>query len=135
MEGLRFKRRSDLLNFSTKYPGALGAAFLIQLKAKLHGGAPRKLGDLYRVDPTVWALTQSQLKEMRDIREVQSLSAVLLALNTNNIPRAVDMVCQRIREIKQAKGAGGSWEKAELLSLLPSTQASSTVLPDGAMGL
>eukprot|EP00974_Lingulodinium_polyedra_P085210 8249302-Lingulodinium_polyedra.AAC.1 len=41
MESLRFRRRSDLLNFSAKYPGALGAAFLIQLKAKLHGGAPR----------------------------------------------------------------------------------------------
>ena len=53
MEALRFRRRSDLMHFSTKYPGALGAAFLIQLKAQLHGCAPKKLGDLHKVDPAV----------------------------------------------------------------------------------
>ena len=63
------------------------------------------------------------------------MSAMLLALNVGNIPKAVDTICQRIREIRSAKGPGGTWEKAELLSLLPSTAASSTALPDGAMGL
>ena len=31
MEGMRFKRRSDLTKFATRYPGALGALFLVEL--------------------------------------------------------------------------------------------------------
>ena len=73
------------------------------------------------------------LKEIRDLREVQRLSKLVAQLNAN---RLLDLACQRIREIMLAKKSGGSWEKAALVSLLPSDQASmSSALPDGCLDL
>ena len=90
--------------------------------------------DLYNLDATVWAGTGG-LKEVRDIREVQLLTQVLTTLGQSKFSSAVDLICQRIREIHVAKKAGSSWEKAELVSLLPSTQASSSPLPEHALAL
>ena len=93
------------------------------------------MSDLYRVDVATWASTNSGLKELRDQREVTVLGKVLTLLNRKREKEAADLMVQRVREILQAKRAGGSWEKAELISLLPSTSASSTALPDGALAL
>jgi len=134
-EALRFKRRSDLVNFASRHPGALGALFLHQLRVKLNLGPAHKLGDLYHTDITTWAATSTGLKETRDLREVQALSKVLLEINKDNLPQAVDIIAQRIREIKAAKSSGGSWEKAELVSLLPCSQPGSSMMADASMAL
>ena len=134
--GLRFKPRSDLVNYASKYPGALGALFLSQVRMKLMGGQVEDFKDLYKTDPTVWAGTLTGLKEIRDLREVQLLSKVVSELNKDRIPQAVDLMTHRIREVLAAKKAGGSWEKGALVSLLASDQASmGTSMPDGALDL
>jgi hypothetical protein len=134
MESLRFKRRSDLVNFARSHPGALGALFLTQVRHRLAKGPPSQMKDLYHLDATVWGAA-SGLREVRDLREVQLLTQVLTTLGQDRLPAAVDLVCQRIREVCLAKKTGSSWEKAELVSLLPSTQASSSPLPEHALAL
>ena len=135
-QGLRLKRRSDLYKFAQDYPGGLGALFLIQLRQKLMSSPPEKVKDLYAVDPCRWGACMTGLKEIRDLREVQCLSKLVAQLNANRLPQALDLACQRIREIMLAKKAGGSWEKAALVSLLPSDQASMlSALPDGCLDL
>jgi len=134
-ESLRFKRRSDLINYAAKHPGALGALFLHHVRTKLSLSTAGKMDDLYRADVTTWAATGTGLKETRDIKEVQLLSKILLEINKDRLPQAVDIIAQRIREVRMAKQAGNSWEKAELISLMPGSQAGSTVLPDGCLAL
>merc|ERR1712086_221142 len=108
---------------------------MYQLRLRMHQGPPASMKDLYAVDAGVWAATASGLKEVRDQREVALLSRVLTLMNNKKNVEAADLACQRVREVLAAKRQGGSWEKAELISLLPSTQSSSTALPDGALAL
>ena len=63
------------------------------------------------------------------------LTKLLLELNKKNYSKVCDLVAHRIREVRMAKGTGGTWEKAELVGLMPVTAASSTALPDGALAL
>ena len=91
--------------------------------------------DLYAVEAGIWSSTATGLQEVRDQREVAVLSRVLALLNQRKIVEAADVAVQRAREVLAAKRAGGSWEKAELLSLLPTTQSSTAPLPDGALAL
>lgn len=89
-ERMRFKRRGDLINLH-KYPGALGALFLLQVRSRLSKGPTAELTDLRRLDTQAWTDGHSGLKELREFREV--------------------------REVQAAKRGGGSWERAELVSL------------------
>ena len=132
---MRFKRRSDLVNFAARHPGALGALFLHHVRGRLSLPAPEKKDDLYQTDITTWAATATGLKEVGDMKEVQLLSKVLLEINRDRLPQAVDIIAQRIREVRMAKAPGSSWEKAEIVSLVPSTQSGSVILPDGCLGL
>ena len=91
--------------------------------------------DLLDTDPTGWAATMCDLKDVRDLKEVQFLAKLLSDLNANRLPEAVDLLAMRIREIRMAKMAGGSWEKANAVSLMPSTATVTTALPDGCMSL
>ena len=91
--------------------------------------------DLYAVDAGAWATTASGLKEVRDLREIQLLCRVLANLNQKKEAEAADLLVQRVREVLVAKRPGGSWEKGELLSLLPASSASSTTLPEGGLVL
>ena len=127
-ESLRFRRRSDLVNFASRHPGALGALFLHHLRSKMSLPGARRMGDLCDADIATWAATKTELKEVWDMRKLQALSRVLMELNRNNLGKAVGAVVMRTREIKLAKSSGGSWEKAELVSLLPTSQPSATLL-------
>ena len=129
---MRFKRRSDLIKFAERYPGALGALFLSQVREKV---SVAKTGDLYSVDPQLWASTMSGLKEIRDIRKVQILCRLIVDMNNGRHARAMDTMTMRIREIKAAKSQGSSWEKASVLSLLSSDIPNSTSLPDNGLAL
>lgn len=56
-------------------------------------------------------MTQSGLKELRDLREVQLLSRVLMEISHNKLPKAVDLIAMRVREVLLAKGAGAPGTK------------------------
>ena len=135
MEGLRFRRRSDLLAFAGRHPGVLTCHMMTQIRARLLHGPPADMRDLYRVDAGLWAATAAGLKEVRDQREVAAESKALTYLAQGKHTEAADLLVQRIREVLLAKRAGGSWDKGELVSLLPSGQASSAQMPEGAMAL
>ena len=124
-----------MTTYALKHPGALTALFMYQLRLRMTGGAPKSMKDLYAVDPAHWAATAANLKEVRDQREVAVLTRVLSLMNDQKQAQAADVITQRVREVVFAKRPGGTWEKAELLSLLPSTAASSTMLPEGGMGI
>ena len=132
---LRFKKRADLLNYHMKYPGALGAHFLLQVQAKLGRTAPGSTRDLSAIDVSSWIAQSAEFKEVRDQREVQHLSRILAELGADRQGAAVDLIVQRLREVRFAKSAGQSWEKAAPISLLPSGSSASTALPDVAFAL
>ena len=116
--------------------GICQALFLAQLRARLHKCQPDSLHDLHRLDTTVWAAQMTGLKKVRDVREVQVLTKVLQKLNWGgSLPQALDILAQRIREVIQAKKAGSSWEKAQVLTFLPTDSAGSAPIPDGGMVL
>ena len=135
--GLRFKRRSDLMKFASKYPGALGAQFLAQVQEKSSRGAPRRTSEYHRIDLSTWASSGTHLKELRDQREVHMLTRILTQLNHQQLPQAVDAIALRLREILLAKGAAkeASWEKAAVVSPLPSGVPSNAPIPDNAFTL
>jgi len=135
--GLRFKRRSDLMKFSAKFPGALGAQFLAQVQEKASRSTPKRTTEYHKVDLSTWASSQTHLKDLRDQREVQVLTRILTQLNHSQLPQAVDAIALRLREILLAKGtsSGASWEKAAVVSPLPSGVASSAPIPDNAFTL
>ena len=54
LESLRFKRRSDLLNYARRHPGALGALFLCQVRARLQLWPPSSMRELYQMDLGSW---------------------------------------------------------------------------------
>lgn len=89
--------------------------------------------DSFHLDAQMWADHHSGLKELRDLREVRALTQTLMLLNQQKFPQAVGLICQRPREVQVAKKLDGAWEHAALLSPLPTSQASTTALPLGAL--
>ena len=134
-DGLHFKRRRDLLKFSSKYPGGLAAHFLHQVRRKLDKQAAVTTQDIISTDPTVWAHSQHGMKDVRDAREVQFLSKLLAEISLGRLPGAVDYIVMRIREIRMAKADKGTWEQAAAISLTPTSVSSNAALPDGAFTL
>jgi len=119
-ETLRFKTRADLIKLAAENPGALACQFLSAVRVALHEGPPTSTKDLNKVDVQRWARDSTGLKEMRDLREVQSLIMVLARINEDKLPDAVDAIAQRVKGILTAKSPKGSWEKAQVLELLAS---------------
>ena len=132
---LRFKRRSDLQAFAAAHPGALAAHMLCQIREKMSGGPPTSTSDIYKVDPTFWGARDGVLKDARDVKELSFLCQILLNMNKLNMARVADMATMRITELRFARASGQSWEKAEVLGLLPNGVASTTPVPDAAMCL
>ena len=92
---------------------------MMSVMEKLGKGAPRTTGSLQRVDVSQWAKDSTGLKELRDLREVQSLNLMLTHLQHHRLPEAVDVAAQRIKSILMAKQPKGSWDKSTLVELLP----------------
>ena len=128
---LKFKKRADLLNFHQQHPGGLAAPFLWQVKQLLGGAAPRSAKELSRADCSTWANMYTNLREIRDQREVQYLTKILLELGRNRLELVADLLAMRIREILSAKKDGGSWDKVSVLSLLPGNHGGQALLPEG----
>eukprot|EP00974_Lingulodinium_polyedra_P068884 6670192-Lingulodinium_polyedra.AAC.1 len=66
-----------------------------------------------------WAQQFSGVSELRDQREVLTLCKCLDHLNRHEVPEAVDTLAQRVVSVQAAKQKGGSWEKSELMELIP----------------
>ena len=105
--GMRFKRRSDLLNFASRHPGALAGHFFAQVREKLSRGEPKSAKELHETDAASW-LPLSGLKEVRDLREAAVLCKILVEFTNRKPERAADLVAMRLRELRFAKAAGGS---------------------------
>ena len=71
----------------------------------------------------------SGLADIRDQREVATLTMAIDHVNREQLAQALDLMTQRVVAIQCAKKKGGSWEKAEALELLPGT--GSAVVPVG----
>lgn len=130
VDQLKFKKKGDLVNFAARHPGALTAHFLAGVYARLSKGTISRSSQLRDVSVAAWAHQFSGLTEVRDIKEVITLSEILDHVNRREIARALDVLVQRILAIQAAKGNGGSWEKAEALELVNSQKslASSSML-------
>ena len=123
-----------MLNFHQTHPGGLAALFLWQVKQRLGGSAPRDSKELRRADCSMWASTHTSLREIRDQREVQYLTKLLLELGHGRLEQVADLLSMRIREILTAKRDGGSWDKASVMSvmsLLPGNHGGQALLPEG----
>ena len=132
---LRVKRRGDLLRLATRHPGLLAGQFLAQVRVKLNQEVPGDSTQLRETDASHWALVMSNLKDVRDQKELLFLPKLLKDIGGSRLPAAADLICMRIRELRQAKAEGGSWEKASVLSLMPGNHPASAPLADGAFTL
>jgi hypothetical protein len=130
VDGLKFKKRGDLVAFAARHPGALTAHFLASVYQRLSKGQLTRSSQLRDVSVTAWAHQFSGLTEVRDVKEVLTLAEILDAVNRKEISQALDVLCQRILAIQSAKQKGGSWERAEAIELVDNrrTLASSSML-------
>ena len=113
VDGLKWKKKGDLVAFASKHPGALTAPFL--------GGSLRQVvqGDPITVISAEGCLSGSLGSPVHRIERGPRLEGD----PRREIERAMDILCQRILAIQAAKMKGGSWEKAEAIELV-STQKS-----------
>lgn len=124
LEALRFKRRPDLMAFHQEHGGALAAHFLCVVMQALMRGVPSSDTELRNVDVVKWAQHLAELKELRDSREVVTLSHIIKRISENRLPEALDVCAQRVKAICVAKAPKGSWEKASAVELMPLAGAS-----------
>jgi hypothetical protein len=70
---------------------------------------------LQEMDCTIWATMRMRVMGAAASNSVK----VLLEVGHRRLPQAMDLIAQRLRELRMEKSDGSSWEKASLLSLLP----------------
>ena len=110
----RFKKRSDLLIFAAKHPGALGANFINGVRQKLMKGGITRTSQLRDVELTEFVTTGSaSLKEVRDRREAMTILQTMDHLNKSELSQAMDVLAMRLVALLEAKAFGGTWEKVE----------------------
>jgi len=118
VEGHRFKKKGDVVQYAATHPGALSGYFLAQCFARLSKGTVSTQGDLNKVSVAQWASQHAGLSDIRDTREVATLASAMDAINRREVQQAMDILSQRILAIQLAKRKGGSWEKAEAVELI-----------------
>ena len=102
----KLRARGELLTFAAKHPGALSGFFLAMVHEKLSRGRVCRTGDLRKVSVASWAERHCGLNELRDQREVATLSAIMDAVNARDLSLAMDTLAQRILAVQQAKKTG-----------------------------
>ena len=131
----KLQNRTALLAFAMRHPGALTAHFLNVVHLRLSKGIPSNTRDLAKVSVAQWAEKYTELTELRDLREVQTLAECFDRLNRGEVEACADIIVQRIQAIRVAKKKGGTWEKAESLELITSGGSGGSLLPAGMVGL
>jgi len=119
LSSVRLRNRADLQNFATRYRGCLAAQFLIAVHNALSKGNPSTDREMMAVDLVRWSQEASGLKELRDLREIQSLCLIMSRLNQGRLEEAADAIAQRVKGVLSAKAPKGTWERAQLIELLP----------------
>jgi hypothetical protein len=133
LEAQRFKARGELLTFAAKHPGALSAHFLQIVHQRMMHGPLKRTKQLRDVNVSQWAASSTGLTEVRDLREVATLAAVMDYINSRDLGTAMDIIAQRVVAIQKAKSTGSDWKKAEALELV--TQSGNSALPSGMLRL
>lgn len=130
----RFKKRSDLLIFAAKHPGALTANFINGIRQKLMKGGILKTGQLRDVELTEYVSTGAAgFKEVRDRREAMTILQVMDYINQQEIEKAMDVLSMRLTALIEAKSTGGTWDKASKKELIP--EEGSSLAPAGLSGM
>ena len=130
----KFKKRSDLLIFAAKHPGALTANFINAIRQKLMRGGIVKTSQLRDVEMTEFITTGAAgLKEVRDRREAMTILQAMDFINQKELEKAMDVLAMRVTALLEAKGPGGTWEKAAKKELIPEEGAS--IAPAGLTGM
>ena len=130
----KFRKRSDLLIFAAKHPGALTANFINALRQKLMKGGILRTSQLRDIELTEFVTTGAAgLKEVRDRREATTLLQAMDHINQHELEKAMDVLSMRLTALLEAKGPGGSWEKASRKDLIPEENAG--VAPAGLAGM
>ena len=119
LDASKFRKRGDLVAYATKHPGALSAHFLSGIYAKIHKGNMQQSSQLRDVNVAAWASSHTGLTETRDLREVANIAAAMDLIQRDEVSAALDVLSQRVISIQSAKKAGGKWEKAEMIELIP----------------
>jgi hypothetical protein len=121
------------MEFHTRSPGALAAQFILAVMEKMNLGAPQNERELYKVDVERWCRDYANLKEVRDQREVATLTAILKRLGSDRIPEAADIIAQRIKSVLLAKGKNGSWDKSGIIELISPQDSQVTLASEFAL--
>ena len=130
----KFKKRSDLLIFAAKHPGALTANFINAIRQKLMRGGIVKTSQLRDVEMTEFITTGAAgLKEVRDRREAMTILQAMDFINQKELEKAMDVLAMRVTALLEAKSQGGTWEKAAKKELIPEEGAS--IAPAGLTGM
>lgn len=130
----RFKKRSDLLIFAAKHPGALTANFINGIRQKLMKGGILKTGQMRDVELTEYVSTGAAgFKEVRDRREAMTILQVMDYINQQEIEKAMDVLSMRLTALIEAKSTGGTWDKASKKELIP--EEGSSLAPAGLSGM
>ena len=88
----RFKKRSDLLIFAAKHPGALAANFINGLRQKLMTGGIIKTSQLRDIELTEFVISGAAgFKEVRDRREAMTLLQTMDFINQKDVSKAMDV--------------------------------------------
>jgi len=114
----KFRNRAELMTFAARHPGALSAFFLTTCKQQSSGGKVSTRNELKNVSTVAWATRHATVTDVRDIKEVLTLCAIMDQINQDTLPTAMDIASQRVLAIQKAKCKGGSWEKAGNVELV-----------------
>ena len=130
----KFKKRSDLLIFAAKHPGALTANFINALRQKLMKGGIVRTSQLRDIEMTEFVTTGAAgLKEVRDRREALTILQSMDFINQGEVEKAMDVLAMRVTALLEAKASGGTWDKAAKKELIP--EESAGIAPAGLTGL
>jgi len=133
LEQVKFKKKGDLLTFAAKHPGALSGFFLAGVYAKLSKGLMLTRSKQLRAASVAAWVDRAGLTGVRDVREVLTLGYVMDCISKKELAQAMDILAQRILAIQSAKRKGGTWERAEMLELTPTSGAA--MAPGGMLQL
>jgi hypothetical protein len=123
----RFKDQGDVIAFASQHPGALTAHFLQMVHQRFCQVMMKDTREMRSHSLVDWTTHFSHLSDIRDQKEVMTLSLAMDSINARKLETAMDVLAQRISAVQAAKSKGGSWEKAAKIELtLPPGQASSS---------
>ena len=96
------KKQARLLRWAARFPGALSAHFLNQVRMKTGLPYATSTDDLRATDVSRWAALHSELKDVRDVREAALLGFLLSELGRGGFascgwPRRTEALGRRPR--------------------------------------